>query len=311
MRGRSKRWLASSSIAVLVLPVSCAGAEENTKELVREASGIAVIGNGGLILVASDEEKKRIFAVEPARPEVARPLELPGGSPKLNDMEALVGVAENKVLAITSHSRNKDGEEKEDRSQVALITLGADLKTIESVKAKASFRGLLVEAAAAATGVPAETIAGKTPSEGGLNVEGAALWKEKLVLGLRVPRATDGVAVLVSPNLHAFDSSEKPTFEPALIVPTNPGEGVRDLASLGDDLLVLLGGSQDDDSRSRRLVVWRGGRAVAVVQPSADALEGAEGIASLPGSRLAVAYDLEAGAAGEPVRILSLELPPE
>jgi hypothetical protein len=309
MRARLKRWLATFSIAAL--PISCAGAEKGSNEPLREASGIAVVADGGLILVVSDEEKKRIFAVDPAQPGVARALELPGGSPKLNDMEALVPLGQNEVLAVTSHSRNKDGEEKEDRSQLALIALRADRKTIESVKAKASLRGLLVQAAAAATGVPAETIAGKTPSEGGLNVEGAALWREKLVLGLRVPRAKEGVAVLVSPNLLAFDSSEQPSFGPALIVPANPGEGVRDLASLGDDLLVLLGGSQDDDSRGRRLVVWRGGRAVAVVQPGADALEGAEGIAPLPEGRLAVAYDLEAGAVGQPVRILPLELPPE
>jgi hypothetical protein len=148
--------------------------------------------------------------------------------------------------------------------------------------------------------------------DNGFDVEGVAVHRDSLYLGLRGPVLRGWAVVLeVSPR----DGAEPDRLE---LAPTDEdtdedsvyrkyfldlaGLGVRDLCPDGDDLLVLAGPSMDLDGPVR-IYRWHDalGEPPQVIRhkaltreldlPYGDGDDHAEGIALLPGRRLLVVYD--------------------
>ncbi|MGH4014826.1 MAG: DUF3616 domain-containing protein [Pseudonocardiaceae bacterium] len=145
--------------------------------------------------------------------------------------------------------------------------------------------------------------------DNGFDVEGIAVHRESLYLGLRGP-VLRGWAVLL--EIQPQDSGKPGRLELAPLADDSlyrkyfldlGGLGVRDLCPDGDDLLVLAGPSMDLDGPVR-VYRWHdalGGDSPQVVRnnaltreldlPYGEGDDHAEGIALLPGRRLLVVYD--------------------
>lgn len=302
---------ATLAAAALLLASPMRGASDPLPEtarpasdVIREASAVAVLGGGRLIVIAVDEDEYPLFGMLPEAPDRAFPLALPDDAGPLDDLESLVSLSDTELLAVTSHSRNKKGEAKPKRSRAAVITLDADLRSIRSVRLLPPLReAILLGLSAGPGGVSGDEVADAKPDEGGLNVEGAALWQGKVVLGLREPVASGGGAFLLDfGDLASLESATAPKGV-RRVFPARAAEGIRDLTVIGTDLLLLLGGVRDQDQIPRRLVRWNGSDTpVVLARPGPAELENAEGIALLPDGRFVVAYDV---AEGTPVRIIA------
>ena len=160
------------------------------------------------------------------------------------------------------------------------------------------------EPRAAARRVCARSRGGQSPARGGLDVEAAAAWRGKLLLGLRRPADRNGqpiVAVLDDPASLFGDAKAQPRFEPPLVVPARRGEGIRGMTEVGDDVLVILGGRKAGKDRSR-VVRWNpASGAVREVELGGITWAQPEGISLASDGTLWFAQDLEAGApAGAP-----------
>jgi len=85
---------------------------------------------------------------------------------------------------------------------------------------------------------------GRPLNEGGITVEGIAIFKGRLFAGFRGPSDIDGPSGKGAPILSAepgafFDG--KPADPKLHVLPLGEGQGVRDLAAYGDRVLILTG----------------------------------------------------------------------
>ena len=299
---RSKRALACIAAAALVW-IAARTAEEQPVE----ASALLTLPGRAAAVVVGDDATSGLWLVDLATNE-SRLLPFPGHGKKerktrLDDLEALAPLAGGKpteFLAVTSHSRNSGGAAKPARSRIARIRLAGDLRSIESVDVYAELREPLLASLAPLLDAPArEAAAERSPARGGLDVEAAASWRGKLLLGLRRPVDRNGqpiVAVLDDPASLFGDGKPQPRFEPPLVLPARPGEGIRGMTEVGDDVLVILSG-QDTGAARSRVVRWNpASGAVREVELGGITWTQPEGISLASDGTLWFAQDLEAGA---------------
>lgn len=86
--------------------------------------------------------------------------------------------------------------------------------------------------------------------ENGLTVEGVAVLGDTAFVGFRGPvlgEAEDRAAVLPLPLAALFEGDAVPTDAKVRQLPLGTGKGVRDLAAIGDELVVLAGPIGDED----------------------------------------------------------------
>lgn len=288
-----------------------------------EASALLMLPAHGVAVVVGDGTTRALWIVELGSGE-ARALRWPGtheakkkddeqkqakgddkkGEKKktaLDDIEALAPLASGSAiefLAVTSHSRNKNGKLKPARSRIARIRLADDLRGVAAVDVYAELRepllaslGPLLDAAARAAA------AEQNGDAGGLDVEGAASWRGKLLLGLRSPADAQRrpiVAVLDDPASLFAATPSKPNFLPPLVVPARRGEVIRGMTEFGDDVLVILS-ERVDEKDAYRVARWNPATgAFAAIETSGIAWTQPEGIGVADGA-LWIAEDLPAG----------------
>jgi hypothetical protein len=199
---------------------------------------------------------------------------------KLDDLEGLTLDRAGFVYAITSHSRDDDGDEKKSREKLVRFRVEGnrvvDAKVVDGLKPALTARHPILAAAARVADVKAD---------GGLNVEGLEMSpdQKRLLIGFRSP-LRDGRALIASvENPWAmFESDEAPQIAASLDEVDLGGRGIRGLAFvpvLGDYL--VISGPSSREPADFGLWRWSGvsdAPASRVTVPGLHSLEKAEGV---------------------------------
>ncbi len=251
-----------------------------------EPSAIQQLPDGRFLVV--EDEKRTPFSLVtlsadgqvssvPLNPEAVGAAEDFG---KLDDLEALALDRSGQFYALTSHSRDGDGEEKPSREKLLRFRVEAD-----RVVAPMLVKGLK-SALMAAHPVLAEAAAIlDVKAEGGLNIEALEITPDQqhLLVGFRSP-VLDGHALIASiENPTAiFESGEPPRISATLTTLDLGGHGIRGMAyfaSLGGYL--LISGPVAREQAQFQIWFWTGkpgDRAQRMAVPGLSGFEHAEGI---------------------------------
>ncbi len=284
---------------------------------VYEPSGIQQLADGRFIVI-EDEEKHALSLLRIADGQVHRtPLEAPfwpwsrGDFWHLDDLEGVTADQAGHVYAITSHSRDGNGEVHAARERLVRFRIEGDAvvepQVVDSLK-----RALT--AAHPALAVAAEIRDVKR--EGGLNIEALEMSADqnRLLIGLRSPLLGGRAIVASLENPRAiFDDGAKPQIASALTTLDLAGNGIRAMAyapCLAGYL--LIGGPVARQEVDFTLWFWSGAahdRPRRVDIAGLPGLEHAEGVtqARLDGQpRIVVVSDDGNRAAGRCARYLVL-----
>jgi len=199
---------------------------------------------------------------------------------KLDDLEGLALDRAGFVYAITSHSRDDDGDEKNSREKLVRFRIVGDRvvdpKVIEGLKSALTARHPVLAEAARMQDVKAG---------GGLNIEALELSpdQERLLIGFRSP-VHDGQALVASIENPSgiFESDETPRIAAVLEELDLGGHGIRALSyvpALGAYL--VIGGPVSRQRAEFDLWIWsgqRGAPARRVTVPGLRGLGRAEGL---------------------------------
>ena len=256
-----------------------------------EPSGIFQLADGRFIVV-EDEERCPLSLLHFADsgPVGCTPLRLPATPHdddhddhwRLDDLEAVTGDHAGYVYAVTSHSRNKAGDERPEREKLLRFRVaGGDMvearMVVDLKRALIAAHPLLAEAA----GIR------QVKKDGGLNIEGLAMRADRraLMLGFRSP-LLDGRAIIAcidNPDA-MFDSGQAPRIASELLSLDLQGHGIRAVSHvpLLDGYLVVAGPVGRERTQFA-LWFWRGGQHDLPRRVSVRGLPGfehAEGVGS-------------------------------
>lgn len=199
---------------------------------------------------------------------------------KLDDLEGLALDRAGFVYAITSHSRDDDGDEKKSREKLVRFRIDGDRvvdpKVVDGLKNALTARHPVLAAAAQVLHVKAG---------GGLNIEALEISPDqsRLLIGFRSP-LQDGRALVASIQNPAgvFESDEAPRVAAVLEELDLGGHGIRSLSYvplLGAYL--VIGGPVSRQHAEFDLWLWSGqpgAPARRVTVPGIRGLERAEGV---------------------------------
>jgi hypothetical protein len=267
-----------------------------------EASGIAVRGGGKVAVIGGDELFDGLYAVSLDDWAVRWRLPFPRGAPRLSDVEGLAPWADNSVFAICSQSRTREKNRvKPERNRLALVTLTPDARHVQSVRVYEDLRSHLIGVLAAYARSKFDNpmaVTEQGPADVGINVEGIAVWKGQLLVGLRSPVARGGGAVVVpirSPEKLLEPGAQRtpPDFGPLRIVPSEPGEGIRDMCADTGGILLILGPQGNTKEPRPRIVRWdpQTNEVKKLRVPGFKRIAKPEGIAVDPQGRLLIVQD--------------------
>ncbi len=199
---------------------------------------------------------------------------------KLDDLEGLTLDRSGFVYAITSHSRNDDGEEKKSREKLVRFRVEGERVSSPMVV------GGLKRAMTARHPVLAE--AAKTrevKTRGGLNIEALEMTpdQQRLLLGFRSPLSGSRAIIASIDNpTGIFEAGEPPRVSTSLVELDLGGHGIRGLSyipALGEYL--VIGGPVSNEPAQFDLWLWSGqpgAPARRVTVPGLQGLEKAEGV---------------------------------
>ncbi|MDO8386008.1 MAG: DUF3616 domain-containing protein [Polaromonas sp.] len=201
---------------------------------------------------------------------------------KLDDLEGLTGDAEGYLYALTSHSRNDEGDQKKSRDRLVRFRIEGN-----RVREPVVVGGLKPALVAAHPVLAAAALIEDVKSDGGLNIEALEITpdRQQLLVGFRSP-LLDGAAIIarIANPSAIFDASEAPRLSGGLLTLDLGGQGIRGMAwiaSLSGYLLISGPASQADQAFG--LWFWNGqpgspARRVAV--PGLQHFERAEGVST-------------------------------
>ncbi|MBI4740389.1 MAG: DUF3616 domain-containing protein [Betaproteobacteria bacterium] len=231
---------------------------------------------------------------------------------KLDDLEGLTVDRSGNIYAITSHSRDGDGDEKKGRNKLARFRV--DGRRVAATKVAQGFKAALLAAhpvLAAAAGVRDVKI------DGGLNIEALEISADgqRLLLGFRSPLLDRQAIVATVENPSAiFDVDEAPHVSPTLETLALGGNGIRGMSYLPFlDGYLLIAGPAGREPLPFQLWFWSGqpgASARQVTIPGLHGLEHAEGIspATIGGrQRIVIVSDDGDRKAGRFARFLLLD----
>lgn len=199
---------------------------------------------------------------------------------KLDDLEGLTVDNNGNIYAITSHSRDGDGDEKKSRNKLARFRIKG--KRIDDSAVSDALKPALLKAhpaLAAAAEIRDVKVAG------GLNIEALEITPDQrhLLIGFRSP-LLDGRAIIASvENPSAiFDAEAAPRLAPRLETLDLGGNGLRGMSWLPAlNGYLLIAGPVGREPTPFRLWFWSGqpgAPARQVTIPAIQGLEHAEGI---------------------------------
>lgn len=279
-----------------------------------EPSAIVQLADGRFLVV--EDEKDHPFALLTLASDGPQSVEVPerdeGPLHKLSDLEGLAMDPAGRIVAVTSHSRTGDGEEKKSRQKLVCFRVVGN-RLVEA-SATTDLKTALV---AAHPVLAAAAELRDVKGEGGLNIEAIEFRADgkALLVGLRSP-LLDGkaiVAVVENPSA-VFDSGAIPVVAAALLPLDLEGRGIRSLAHVPAlNGYLVVGGPVARDAQPFALWFWTGGDDAPrrAILPGLDGFAHAEGVcAATVGGKpcLVVVSDDGDRAAGRPARYLRFDV---
>lgn len=252
-----------------------------------EPSGITQLADGRLLVV--EDEKKHALSVLSLRHGDIKRTELDqpfwswgqGDFWKLDDLEGVTTDHLGFIYAITSHSRDDQGEERDARERLVRFRLDGDQvkepKVVDHLKRALTAAHPVLAAAAEIRQVKLD---------GGLNIEGLAISADqrRLLVGFRSP-LLDGRAIIAGiENLSAiFDDDALPQIASPLITVDLGGKGLRGLSYVPFlEGYLLIAGPIAREKVDFELWFWNGDADSAprrVTVPGVAGFRHAEGVA--------------------------------
>lgn len=247
-----------------------------------EPSAIQQLPDGRLLVLEDEKEHPfSLVAIGPDGDVSGTPLRhKPQDLPKLNDLEGIALDRAGQVYAITSHSRDGDGDEKASRERLLRFRIEGDRALAPKVS-KALKPALLAAhpVLVAAAGIR------DVKAAGGLNIEALDLSPDaqRLLIGFRSPLSGKRALVACVENPAAiFESGEAPRISATLETLDLGGNGIRGMSYFpGLDGYLLIGGPVAREPVQFQLWFWSGrpgAPARRVTVPGLAGLERAEGV---------------------------------
>lgn len=224
-----------------------------------EPSAIQQLADGRFLVL--EDEKTHPFTLVTIGPDGAVsgiPLrQKPQDLPKLNDLEGIALDPSGQVYAVTSHSRDGDGEEKASRERLLRFRIEGD----RAVAPKVS--NALKPALLAAHPVLAAAAEIRDVKDGGgLNIEALDLSpdQQRLLIGFRSPLLGNRALVACVENPAAiFDSGEAPRISSRLETLDLGGNGIRGMSWFPSlDGYLVIGGPVAREPVQFQLWFWNG-----------------------------------------------------
>ena len=203
---------------------------------------------------------------------------------KLDDLEGLALDSDGYIYAITSHSRDGDGDQKKSRDK--LVRFKIEGNRVSEPKVVKGLKSALI---AAHPALAAAALVGDVKGGGGLNIEALEISPDprrehcRLLVGFRSP-LLDGRAIIASVEnpVALFEEDQEPRISPVLALLDLGGNGLRGMSyisALGG--YVLISGPVARERVQFQLWFWSGLVGDAARQISVEGLAGfehAEGI---------------------------------
>jgi hypothetical protein len=253
---------------------------------VYEPSAIQQLPDGRFLVV--EDEKAHPFALVAidadgavaATPLTPGWLDFDDGFWKLDDLEGLTLDRAGWLYAITSHSRDGDGDEKKSRNKLVRFRIEGnrvvDARVVKDLRPALAAAHPMLAAAAAVREVK---------GAGGLNLEALEMApdQQRLLLGCRSPLLAGRAIVAVVENPAAlFEDGEVSRIATSLITLDLGGHGIRGLAWVpAMNGYLVISGPVAREQVQFRLWFWRGdpgAPARAVTAPGLAGFEHAEGV---------------------------------
>lgn len=251
-----------------------------------EPSGIQQLADGRF-LVVEDEKQHALSLVRISGSHVSHTaLSSPfwswgdGDFWSLDDLEGVAVDREGYVYAITSHSRDSNGDERKSRERLVRFRIEGDNvvdpKVVDSLKR---------ELMAAHPEIAASARIRKVKSEGGLNIEALEMSpdQKQLLIGFRSPLLNQRAIIASIENPGAiFEADVRPRIGATLTTLELDGNGIRAISwvpSLAGYLVIA--GPVAHEQVNFQLWFWRGGsedRARKVSVAGLSGFEHAEGV---------------------------------
>lgn len=207
---------------------------------IHEPSAIQQLADGRFLVL--EDERQRPFSLVmidhdgradsvPLRPGwLAGWLDSGDGFWKLDDLEGIALDGTGNIHAITSHSRDGEGDEKKSRDKLVRFRIEGD-----SVVAPKVVKGLKPALLAAHPVLAAAAAKLDVKREGGLNIEALEFGPDghTLLIGFRSP-LLDRRALIASVenSVAMFDADEPPRMSSSLITLDLDGDGMRSLSRI-------------------------------------------------------------------------------
>lgn len=251
-----------------------------------EPSAIQQLADGRFLVL--EDEKEHPFSLVTIGPDGAvastplrpGPQESAEAFRKLNDLEGIALDQSGHIYAITSHSRDSDGDEKASRERLLRFRIEAD-RVVAPMVSKALKPALLAAHPVLAAAAEIRDV----KAGGGLNIEALDLSPDaqRLLIGFRSPLLGKRALVACVENPEAiFDSGEVPRISARLETLDLGGNGIRGMSWFPClDGYLVIGGPVAREPVQFQLWFWSGhpgAPARRVTIPGLPGLERAEGI---------------------------------
>jgi hypothetical protein len=198
---------------------------------------------------------------------------------KLDDLEGLAIDRAGRAYALTSHSRDGDGEQKKSRDKLVRFRIDG-----RRVLAPVLVTGLRPALLAAHPALQQAAAILDVKSAGGLNIEALEITPDqsRLLLGFRGPLLDRRAIICSIDNLdELFDHQAPPRIGPALITLDLDGAGIRGMSHVPAlDGYLVIGGPVSRQPLDCRLWFWSG---AADAPARAVTLAGGQGVGHAEG----------------------------
>ena len=251
-----------------------------------EPSAIQQLPDGRFLVVEDEMQHPfSLITIEPdgsisSTPLNPGPREAGDAFWKLDDLEGIALDRSGNIYAITSHSRDGDGDEKKSREKLVRFRIEGD-----RVVAPRVVRGLKPALLAAYPVLAAAAAIRDVKADGGLNIEALEIStdQQRLLIGFRSPQLDNRAIIASVENPTAmFEAGEPPRISATLITLDLGGNGIRGMSYLPTlDGYLISSGPGARKQGQFQVWFWSGHPAEparCVTVPGVQGFEHAEGI---------------------------------